>query len=76
MLMKSSSLYQKRKRTNLIGLTLSMTAMTLGLVALLWILFVLFTNGFAALELSLFTNDTPAPLSSRIASVNADSSAA
>jgi phosphate transport system permease protein len=45
----------------LIGLTLSMTAMTLGLVALLWILFVLFTNGFAALELSLFTNDTPAP---------------
>ncbi len=46
---------------NLVGLTLSMTAMAVGLTALLWILFVLFTNGFAALELSLFTNDTPAP---------------
>jgi phosphate transport system permease protein len=57
----SSSLYQRRKRTNWIGLTLSMFAMTLGLIALLWILFVLFSNGLAALELSLFTKDTPAP---------------
>jgi len=59
--MKSSPLYRQRHRTNLIGLTLSMTAMALGLVALLSILFVLFSNGFAALELSLFTQDTPAP---------------
>ncbi len=57
----SSALYQRRKRANWIGLTLSMFAMTLGLIALLWILFVLFSNGLAALELSLFTNDTPAP---------------
>jgi phosphate transport system permease protein len=57
----NSSLYQRRKRTNWIGLTLSMLAMALGLMALLWILFVLFSNGLAALELSLFTNDTPAP---------------
>jgi phosphate transport system permease protein len=57
----NSSLYQSRKRANWIGLTLSMFAMTLGLIALLWILFVLFSNGLAALELSLFTNDTPAP---------------
>jgi len=57
----NSSLYQRRKRANWIGLTLSMFAMTLGLIALLWILFVLFSNGLAALELSLFTNDTPAP---------------
>jgi phosphate transport system permease protein len=59
--MQTSPLYNRRKRTNLIGLTLSMTAMALGLTALLWILFVLFSNGIAALELSIFTNDTPAP---------------
>jgi phosphate transport system permease protein len=59
--MNSSPLYQRRRITNLVGLTLSMTAMAIGLTALLSILFVLFTNGFAALELSLFTQDTPAP---------------
>ena len=58
---KPNSLYQSRKRTNFVGLMLSMLAMSLGLIALLWILFVLFSNGFAALELTLFTNDTPAP---------------
>jgi phosphate transport system permease protein len=35
--------------------------MTLGLIALLSILFILFSNGLAALEVSLFTQDTPAP---------------
>ena len=59
--MSTSSLYARRRRTNLIGLTLSMAAMALGLTALLWILFVLFSNGFAALDLNLFTQDTPAP---------------
>lgn len=59
--MQTTPLYNQRKRTNLIGLTLSMTAMALGLTALLWILFVLFSNGIAALDLSIFTNDTPAP---------------
>jgi phosphate transport system permease protein len=59
--MNSSPLYQRRRITNWVGLTLSMTAMAIGLTALLSILFVLFTNGFAALELSLFTQDTPAP---------------
>jgi phosphate transport system permease protein len=59
--MNSSPLYQRRRITNVVGLTLSMTAMAIGLTALLSILFVLFTNGFAALELSLFTQDTPAP---------------
>jgi phosphate transport system permease protein len=57
----ASPLYERRRRTNLIGLTLSMGAMALGLVALLWILFVLFSNGLAALDLQLFTQDTPAP---------------
>lgn len=59
--MNSSPLYQRRRITNVVGLTLSMTAMAIGLTALLSIMFVLFTNGFAALELSLFTQDTPAP---------------
>ena len=61
MQMNTSPLYRRRQRTNLIGLTLSMGAMALGLIALLWILFVLFSNGLAALDISLFTKDTPAP---------------
>ena len=59
--MSDTGLYRSRQRANLIGLTLSMFAMFLGLAALLWILFVLFSNGFAALDITLFTNDTPAP---------------
>jgi len=59
--MSDTALYRSRQRANLIGLTLSMFAMFLGLAALLWILFVLFFNGFAALDITLFTNDTPAP---------------
>jgi len=54
-------LYRKRVRTNRIGLTLSMMAMTLGLFVLLWILSVLFINGFAALDWNMFTQSTPAP---------------
>ena len=59
--MSDTALYRSRQRANLIGLTLSMFAMFLGLAALMWILFVLFSNGFAALDITLFTNDTPAP---------------
>jgi phosphate transport system permease protein len=57
----SSALYARRKRANQIGLFLSMLAMVLGLAALLWILIVLFGNGLAALNWSIFVNDTPAP---------------
>jgi len=57
----NQSLYNKRKRTNLVGLTLSMAAMGLGLTVLLWILVVLFGNGLAAIDWNLFTQDTPAP---------------
>jgi phosphate transport system permease protein len=38
-----------------------MLAMTLGLTVLLWILFVLFSNGFAALDWNIVSQDTPAP---------------
>jgi phosphate transport system permease protein len=54
-------LYRKRVRLNRIGLTLSMMAMALGLFVLLWILSVLFINGFAALDWNMFTQSTPAP---------------
>ena len=54
-------LYRKRVRTNRIGLTLSMMAMALGLFVLLWILSVLFINGFAGLDWNMFTKSTPAP---------------
>jgi phosphate transport system permease protein len=55
------SLYAKRKRTNLIGLFLSMSAMTLGMAFLLWILSVLFFKGFSAFSVDLFLNKTPGP---------------
>jgi phosphate transport system permease protein len=55
------SLYRRRKVVNAIGLTLSMMAMALGLTVLLWILFVLFKNGLAALDWNMFTQSTPAP---------------
>ena len=50
-----------RSIANRIGLSLSMGAMALGLAVLLSILFVLFKNGFAALDWSMFTQSTPAP---------------
>lgn len=55
------SVYAKRKRVNKIGLALSMGAMLLGMVFLLWILSVLLIKGFSALDLSLFIHSTPAP---------------
>ena len=55
------NLYSRRILTNRIGITLSMVAMAFGLAALLWILWTLFSNGFAALSWDFFTQDTPAP---------------
>ena len=54
------NLYSRRLLINRIGIALSMIAMAFGLLALLWILWTLFANGFAALSWSLFTQDTPA----------------
>ena len=59
--MKNMNLYRKRLWTNKIGITLSMLAMSLGLVALMWILWTLFSKGFSALGTDFFTHDTPAP---------------
>ncbi|MEN9774469.1 MAG: phosphate transporter permease PstA [Pseudomonadota bacterium] len=54
-------LYQRRRRVNAIGISLSMLAMVLGLTALLWILAVLFGKGLAGIDMNLFTQSTPAP---------------
>lgn len=59
--MPVSPLYRRRVWRNRIGLTLSMLAMVLGLMALFWILGVLLLKGFSALSLNLFTHSTPAP---------------
>ncbi len=55
------SLYARRRLMNKVGLSLSMTAMAIGLAVLLWILFVLLSNGIAAVDWHMFANDTPAP---------------
>lgn len=55
------NLYRRRLLTNRIGIALSMMAMVLGLSVLLWILFVLFKNGFQALDWNMFFKSTPAP---------------
>ena len=57
----NAALYARRRRANAVGLTLSMGAMALGLTVLLWILYILFSNGLAAIDGNLFTQDTPAP---------------
>jgi phosphate transport system permease protein len=56
-----SNLYRRRKVANYLGLMLSMASMVLGLVALTWILIILFKNGFAGLSWAVFTESTPAP---------------
>jgi phosphate transport system permease protein len=54
-------LYRRRQLVNFWGLLTSMLAMAVGLAVLFWILFVLFSNGFASLDWNMFTQDTPAP---------------
>jgi len=53
--------FARRNRANKLGLTLSMTPMGIGMVFLLWILSVLVIKGFSSIDLSLFTQSTPAP---------------
>ena len=56
-----SSLYLRRKIADKLALVLSLMAVVVGLSALLWILWTLFSNGLAALTLNFFTQSTPAP---------------
>ena len=59
--LSNSALYAQRKRKNFIGLALSMSAMAVGLLFLLWILSILFYKGFSSFSLDLFFNKTPGP---------------
>ena len=57
----NQGLYRRRQIANSLGMATSLVAMALGLTVLLWILLVLFSNGFAALDWDMLTKDTPAP---------------
>jgi len=57
----NNQLYAKRRIASTLGLAFSMSAMAVGLAVLLWILYVLFANGLAALDGNLLFSDTPAP---------------
>ncbi|AKU21634.1 phosphate ABC transporter permease PstA [Massilia sp. MB5] len=53
--------YRKRLFAHRVGIALSVGAMLVGLIALIWILATLLINGFHGLNLALFTETTPAP---------------
>jgi phosphate transport system permease protein len=57
----TSARYRKRLFVNRFNLTMSLVAMAFGMTFLLWILTVLFMNGFSALAPTLFTEMTPPP---------------
>ncbi len=53
--------YRKRLFAHRIGIALSVGAMSVGLIALVWILATLLINGVHGLNWALFTETTPAP---------------
>jgi len=61
MIQNKNPVYRKRLFFHRVGMTLSVGAMSVGLIALLWILATLLINGFESLSVLMFTNDTPAP---------------
>src|SRR5262249_4755572 len=58
---KMNVLYRKRLFINRFNLAMSLATMAFGMTFLLWILWVLFANGVAALSPTLCTQTTPAP---------------
>ena len=56
-----TALYRKRLFVNRFNLVMSLCTMAFGMTFLLWILWVLFANGVAALSPTLFTQTTPPP---------------
>jgi phosphate transport system permease protein len=56
-----SSRYRRRLLVNRFNLVMSLATMAFGMTFLLWILFELFRNGFAAISPTLFTQTTPPP---------------
>ncbi len=58
---KNTALYSRRLWINRINMMMSFATMAFGMFFLLWILFVLFSKGFAGLSFNLFTQSTPPP---------------
>ncbi len=56
-----STRYRRRLLVNRFNLVMSLATMAFGMTFLLWILFELFRNGFAAISPALFTETTPPP---------------
>jgi phosphate transport system permease protein len=56
-----TAIFKRRKLVNRFNLVMSGCAMAFGLFWLGWILYTLLREGLYAIELSLFTQDTPAP---------------
>ncbi len=54
--------FSRRKATNIVVLALSLTAMTFGMVWLIWILFSVLQLGIKGLGLATFTQMTPPPM--------------
>ena len=57
----NNSIYRRRLLQHRVGILLSISAMSIGICALLWILAVLVINGISAVDLDMFTHTTPAP---------------
>ena len=57
----NNPIYRRRLIQHRIGITLSISAMAVGISSLLWILAVLLINGFGAIDIDIFTHTTPAP---------------
>ena len=57
------AMHRRRKRKNVLALALALSAMAFGLFWLLWILFETFRLGVGGLNLAVFTEMTPPPMS-------------
>ena len=55
-------LHARRKRTNVVALTLALAAMAFGIFWLVWILVETVRLGIGGMSLSLFTEMTPGPM--------------
>lgn len=57
----NNPIYRRRLLKHRLGILLSISAMAIGIMALLWILSVLVINGISAIDIEMFTHTTPAP---------------
>ena len=57
------AMHRRRKRKNMLALAMALSAMAFGLFWLLWILFETFRLGVGGLNLAVFTQMTPPPMS-------------